>query len=352
VPPTVTNTPVPPTVTNTPAPPTATFTFTFTYTSTSVPPTATHTAVPPTATDTPVPPTATFTFTPSGSGNITLYLLSGVTANSTNSPHPQIEVANTGTGSLSLNNVEVRYWFNCDCTNQTEQSYVDWAGLMPAGTGVTGDVLTTVQATSLGGQTNYVSYKFTGNLVLQPGQKIEIQGRFNKSDWSNMLQSNDWSFAAYTSFTQWNHITGYVNGSLVWGQEPAAAASAALKTASVQAYPNPSTGSGVNLAVNLTGSGTGSSASAKASLDSGLTEETGVDPNALVTLKVYTITGRLLWSTTVTGASIGSSGAHTVYWNERDLKGAGLANGLYVVACTVKSEGVTTTTTSKLLILK
>ncbi len=276
MPPTVTNTPAPPTATNTPAPPTSTFTSTpvpptatwtntpvpptvtntpvpptFTYTSTPVPPTATHTAVPPTATDTPVPPTATFTFTPSGSGNITLYLLSGVTANSTNSPHPQIEVVNTGTGPLSLNNVEVRYWFNCDCTNQTEQSYVDWAGLMPAGTGVTGDVLTTVQATSLGGQTNYVSYKFTGNLVLQPGQKIEVQSRFNKSDWSNMLQSNDWSFAAYTSFTQWNHITGYVNGSLVWGEEPAAAASAALKTASVQAYPNPSTGNGVNLAVSL-----------------------------------------------------------------------------------------------------
>jgi hypothetical protein len=349
VPPTVTNTPVPPTVTNTPAPPTATFTFT--YTSTSVPPTATHTAVPPTATDTPVPPTATFTFTPSGSGNITLYLLSGVTANSTTSPHPQIEVANTGSSPLNLNNVEVRYWFNCDCTNQTEQSYIDWAGLMPSGTGVTGDVLTTVQATSLGGQTNYVSYKFTGNLVLQPGQMIQIQGRFNKSDWSNMLQGNDWSFAAYTSFTQWNHITGYVGGSLVWGEEPAAA-SAVLKTASVQAYPNPSTGNGVNLAVSLSGSGTGSSASAKSSLASGSTEETGVDPNALVTLKVYTITGRLLWSTTVTGASIGSSGNHTVYWNERDLRGAGLANGLYIVACTVKSQGVTTTTTSKLLILK
>ena len=72
----------------------------------------------------------------------------------------------------------------------------------------------------LGGQTNYVSYKFTGNLVWQPGQMIQIQSRFNMSDWSNMLQDNDWSFAAYTSFTPWTQITGYVSGSLVWGQEP------------------------------------------------------------------------------------------------------------------------------------
>ena len=38
-------------------------------------------------------------------------------------------------------------------------------------------------------------------MVLQPGQMIQIQSRFNLSDWSNMLQSNDWSYAAYTSFT-------------------------------------------------------------------------------------------------------------------------------------------------------
>jgi hypothetical protein len=34
------------------------------------------------------------------------------------------------------------------------------------------------------------------------------------------------------------------------------------------------------------------------------------------------------------------------------MEGSFLANGLYVVTCTVKSQGVTTTTTSKLLILK
>ena len=379
VPPTITNTPFPPTVTNTPVPPTDTFTpsvtntpvpptathtpvpptdtFTTTRTATPVPPTATRTRtpVPPTATDTPVStatPTLTFTPTPSGPAALTVDFLAGVTADSTNSPHPQIEVVNTGTGPLNLNNVEVRYWFNCDCTNQTIQTWVDWAGLMPTGTTETTDVVTTAVAISLGGQTNYVSYKFTGNLVLQPGQAIQVQSRFNKSDWSNMLQDNDWSYAAYSTYTPWTKVTGYVNGALVWGQEPTAS-SAALKVSSLVAFPNPSTGNGVNLAVKLSGTGTGgSNASAKASLAGGSSEETGVDPNALVTLKVYTLTGRLLWSTTLTGASIGSSGSHTVYWNERNMVGSFLANGLYIVTCTVKSEGVTTTTTSKLLILK
>jgi hypothetical protein len=62
--------------------------------------------------------------------------------------------------------------------------------------------------------------------------------------------------------------------------------------------------------------------------------------------------GRLIWSTTVTGESFGSIGNHTIYWDERNLAGNYLANGVYIVAVTVKSHGKTTTSTSKLLILK
>jgi hypothetical protein len=281
---------------------------------------------------------------------LTVELLSAVTTDSTNSPHPFIEVVNTGSGPLNLNNVEVRYWFNCDCTSQTEQAWVDWAGLMPAGTSVTGDLKVTVQPTSLGGQTNYVSYKFTGNLVLQAGQMIQIQGRFNKSDWSNMLQDNDWSFAPNTSYAPATKVTAYEGGTLVWGQEPSSA-SAALKVASVIAFPNPSTGNGVNLAVNLSGSGSGASASAKASLSSG-SGAVGVDPSAVITLKVYTMAGRLIWSTTLTGESFGSTGNHDVYWNEKSLAGSNLANGLYIAAVTVQSQGQSNTAMGKVLILK
>jgi len=272
--------------------------------------------------------------------------LAGVTTDSTNSPHPQIEVVNTGSGPLNLNNVEVRYWFNCDCTNQTIQTWVDWAGLMPIGTTVTPDVVTTAVATSLGGQTNYVSYKFTGNLILQAGQAIQVQSRFNKSDWSNMLQDNDWSFTAQSTYAPSTKITGYVNGTLVWGQEPSSTSSA-LKAASVIAYPNPSTGNGVNLAINLSGKGTGATASAVGSPDT-----VGVDPGAQITLKAYTLDNRLIWSTSLTGASLGSTGNHTIYWDEKNFVGNYLANGLYIVTCTVKSQGQTTTTTTKLLVLR
>ncbi|MGH7868415.1 MAG: cellulose binding domain-containing protein, partial [Candidatus Dormibacteraceae bacterium] len=296
---------------------------------------------------TPVPSTPTSTPTAGIAGNsLKIQLFSGVTSDTTNSPHPQIQVVNTGTGPLNLNNVTVKYWFNCDCTNQIIQAWVDWAGLMPAGTNITGDIQPMVQATTLGGQTNAIVYTFTGNLVLQPGQAIQVQSRFNKSDWSNMTQGNDWSFAPTTSFTDASQVTGYIGGSLVWGEEPVAAP-AALTVSSALVFPNPSTGNGSTLSFNLNGTQTGPAASVLSANNPLL-----LDPNAKITLSIYTLAMRLIWTQTLTGGPYGTTGKHELYWNERDLKGANLANGLYVLRVTVDSRGQKSSATAKILILE
>jgi len=254
-------------------------------------------------------------------------------------------VVNTGSGPLNLNNVTVRYWFNCDCTTQGLQAWVDWAGLIPSGTYEGSNVHVAVVPTSMGGQTDYVQYSFTGNIVLAPGGVIQIQSRFNKSDWSNMTQSNDWSFAANTSYQNANNVTGYNNGSLVWGQEPVGA-TAALKVSSALAFPNPSTGTGTTLSFTVNGSATGVSAS---TLDAN--NPLMVDPNATITLGIYTLAGRMIWSQTLSGGAYGTSGQHEVYWNEKDLRGMGLANGIYILKVTIQSNGQTSSTIGKILIL-
>ncbi len=377
VPPTPTNTAVPSTATDTPIPPTATHTpmpntATATATSSPVPPTATFTltAAPPTSTDTPVPPTATHSFTATAvpptatltptaapptatdtptqaasSSSFEVQLLSAVTTANTNSPHPQLQIVNTGSGPLNLNDVTLRYWFNCDCTTQTLQAWVDWAGLIPQGTNETGNVEVSVQPTSLGGQTNYVLYSFTGNIVLPPGGILQIQSRFNKSDWSNMNQDDDWSFAPYTSFTNAPDVTGYLNGTLVWGEQPAASPSA-LTVSSALSFPNPSTGTGTTLSFTLNGGSKGTSAS--------LYNGSGTlysDPNAKITLSIYTLADRMIWTESFVGGAYGTSGQHDVYWNEKDLRGAGLANGVYFLKVTVQSNGSTSSAIAKILIL-
>ncbi len=173
-----------------------------------------------------------------------------------------------------------------------------------------------------GGQTDYVSYKFTGNLVLQPGQKIQIQSRFNKSDWSNMSQGNDWSFAPYTTYTNAPQVTGYEGGALVWGEQPVSSA-AALKVTSAVAFPNPSTGNGTTLSFTFSGTHGGASGSLLGDGDS-----LSQDANAKITLSIYSLASRLIWTETLDGGAYGTTGDHEIFWNEKDIKGAGLANGV------------------------
>jgi len=45
--------------------------------------------------------------------------------------------------------------------------------------------------------------------------------RINKNDWTNYNEANDYSYdPTKTSFADWNRVTLYRNGQLVWGVEP------------------------------------------------------------------------------------------------------------------------------------
>ncbi len=53
------------------------------------------------------------------------------------------------------------------------------------------------------------------------GRSDEIQACFAKTDWSNYTETGDYSFdPTKTSFVDWDHVTLYRNGVLVWGNEP------------------------------------------------------------------------------------------------------------------------------------
>jgi hypothetical protein len=126
-----------------------------------------------------------------------------------------------GPAPLTLDSVAVRYWFNCDCAALSAlQSFVDWAGLLPSGRNITSSVRLAFETTALGTQTHALVMRFTGGLVLGPGETVEVDARFNKADLTNMHQLNDFSFAPFSSFTTWNRVPVYFNGERMTGLEP------------------------------------------------------------------------------------------------------------------------------------
>ena len=75
---------------------------------------------------------------------------------------------------------------------------------------------------NVNGQDYYLSITFddkAGNLEAY-GSSGEMIMRVHKSDWSNYDQSNDYSYGPFESFQDWDHITLYLDGNLVWGTQP------------------------------------------------------------------------------------------------------------------------------------
>jgi hypothetical protein len=269
-----------------------------------------------------------------------------VSAN-TNSPHPNIRVVNNGTAPLNLNNIEVRYWFNYDAAAGTVQAFVDWAGKMPSGQSISQNTSIAAYTTNKGGQSHYVSIKFSGNVTLAAGEYAEVQFRFNKPDWSNMLQTNDWSYSASSAWLEFNKVTAYLNGSLSFGHEPAAGTVITAQVANVYSYPNPATAkTGATLSYTINAPQSGISAQAAGS------DIYIPDPSAKVSLRIYTVSGRLIWQTTLEGASNISTGEHIVTWDGKASGGYRLSAGTYTLKVEIKDGSGASAGFSRIIMLQ
>lgn len=205
-----------PVATATPTP-TATSTPTATPTPT---PTATPTVSPaPTATATPASSaTPTSTPTPAQQDSLVLQYLAADTNTGDNGIKPHFRIVNKGADPVPLSELTIRYWYTID-GDKAQTFNCDYA---TAGCSNLNGKLVKLDS-SVTGADYYleVTFKPAAGQVEAGGNGSYIQTRINKNDWSNYNESNDYSFdGTKTSMTDWDHVTLYRNGKLVWGVEP------------------------------------------------------------------------------------------------------------------------------------
>jgi subtilisin family serine protease len=153
--------------------------------------------------------------------SVTMQARNAVTSPQTSSVEPWMSLINNSAEPLALSRVEVRYWYTAEGT-QAERAVVDWAGLMPQGTTITSNVQVAIVPGGQGGPGRYLRFRFAaGAGSLAQHQSVQVQSRLHKLDWSDYTQSNDHSFTGSAAFIEWDRITVYVDGELVWGVEPA-----------------------------------------------------------------------------------------------------------------------------------
>ncbi|WP_051941238.1 glycoside hydrolase family 48 protein [Phaeacidiphilus oryzae] len=169
------------------------------------------------------PPSAAVTATTAagstGSGTVKVQYADNDTNVTDNQIRPGLQVVNTGSAPLDLTTVKLRYWFTANGGASTFSTYVDYAAL--GSSNVSSRVVAMASAKT--GADHYLEVSFgSGAGSLAAGASTgQIQNRFNKTDWSAFNQADDYSFATNTSYADSTKVTAYVNGTLVWGTEPA-----------------------------------------------------------------------------------------------------------------------------------
>jgi endoglucanase len=126
---------------------------------------------------------------------------------------PEFIIANAGQAAVPLEDLELVYWFQDD-PGQTYQFHCDWAQI--GCENVTGDFQTLAD----GAYALRVHFQ-PGLEPLLPGRDSgEIKLRFNRSDWSEFNQADDYSFSAGSGYIDWEKVALYLDGALVWGSQP------------------------------------------------------------------------------------------------------------------------------------
>jgi hypothetical protein len=135
----------------------------------------------------------------------------------------QFRLQITGSASIPLSELEIRYYFTNEATGPFTLDFF-YGGLM--GTDITTKVQRTlVSMTPVTGADAYLSYKFDANTgTLSSGGTIELNPGFHKTDYqANFNECNDYSYDPTASSYKDNpRIAVFRNGTLIWGAPPAA----------------------------------------------------------------------------------------------------------------------------------
>lgn len=174
----------------------------------------------------------------SSSGNLSIAYECGDETTDNNKIKPYVQIVNDGSSSVLLEDLTLRYWFTMEGTS-TPTFTCDYAAI--------GETNVSGSFTNTSGLDYYleVSFNSSAGSIAANDNSGSIKLRINKSDWSNHDETNDYSFdSSYTSFSEYEYITLYQNGTLIWGIEPSSSARVSTEVEEMEEqqlviYPNP-----------------------------------------------------------------------------------------------------------------
>lgn len=145
-----------------------------------------------------------------------IQMYNAVKTESSNTINPFFRLINTGKEDISLSDVKIIYYYTID--GEKEQSF--WCDWSSVGSSNVKGIFSKVNDFA-SDEEYYLEISFSNKAgKLAPDNSIELQIRFAKNDWSNYIQSNDYSFSTATSYSDWDKSVVYLGNQRVWGTNP------------------------------------------------------------------------------------------------------------------------------------
>lgn len=126
---------------------------------------------------------------------------------------PEFIIDNRSLAPVRLEDLELVYWFTDD-PGQTYVFHCDWAQM--GCEKISGEF----ESLPEGLYALHIHFDSAAGELL-PGQESgEMKLRFNRADWSEFRQSDDYSFSTANDYVDWEKGALYLGGQLVWGSAP------------------------------------------------------------------------------------------------------------------------------------
>ena len=140
--------------------------------------------------------------------------------NPDNQLYAHFQIFNTGTTTVPLSSLTMRYWFTNEAPTDPLVFECDYA-LVTCGN-ITANFVSLPTPVTMAN--SYLQIGFTAAAgSVAPGQSSgEIQIRIHHVNWSNFITTESYSFISDESFVykDTQTVTLYLNGALIWGTEP------------------------------------------------------------------------------------------------------------------------------------
>jgi hypothetical protein len=140
--------------------------------------------------------------------------------NPDNQLYAHFQIFNTGTTTVPLSSLTMRYWFTNEAPTDPLVFECDYA-LVTCGN-ITANFVSLPTPVTMAN--SYLQIGFTAAAgSVAPGQSSgEIQVRIHHVNWSNFITTESYSFISDPSFVykDTQTVTLYLNGVLIWGTEP------------------------------------------------------------------------------------------------------------------------------------